>query len=172
MLVTDPASGGTNGTVAEIITSAAGQVWQGTNIDIDSNVILNATDGLTMTIDVYSESAISLLVKVLASSDGGPDSSTPVSHTGSGWETLTATFNAGADGTATANGTYTNFVVYANWDSSTNGFISPTIVRTLYIDNIKGKASAVTIPEPTTAAPVPTTSNDVVYSMYLSLIHI
>ena len=166
ILVTDPASGGTNGTVAEIITSAAGQVWQGTNIDLDSSVILNATDGLTMTIDVYSESAISVLVKVLASSDGGPDSSTPVSHTGSGWETLTATFNAGADGTATANGTYTNFVVYPNWNSSANGFISPAIVRTLYIDNIKGKASAVTLPEPTTAAPVPTTSNDVVYSMY------
>ena len=55
---------------------------------------LNATDGLTMTIDVYSTEAIDILVKVTASSDGGPDSSTPVSH-GSGWETLTATFNTG-----------------------------------------------------------------------------
>ncbi len=168
-LVNDPAAGGTNGTVAELITSAAGETWQGTNIDIDSNVLLNATDGLTMTVDVYSESAISLLVKVTSSSDGGPDSSTPVSHTGTGWETLTATFNTGSDNTAPANGTYTNFVVYPNWDSSTNSFISPAIIRTMYVDNIKGKTSTVVVepdPEPATAAPVPTTSNDVVYSIY------
>ena len=166
-LVVDPVASGTNGTVAEIISSAAGEVWQGTNIDIDSNVLLNPTDGLTMTLDVYSETAISLLVKVTASSDGGPDSSTPVSHTGSGWETLTATFNTGSDSTAPANGTYTNFVVYPNWDSSTSYYISPTIVSTIYIDNVKGKAVvAEPDPEPTTAAPVPTTDNDVVYSIY------
>ena len=142
-LVADPASGGTNGTVAEIISSAAGEVWQGVNVDIDSNVLLNATDGLTMTIDVYSTAAIDILVKVTASSDGGPDSSTPVSHTGSGWETLTATFNTGSDGTAPANGTYTNFVVYPNWDGGANGYINPAIVRTVYFDNIMGNAAAV-----------------------------
>ncbi len=165
-LVADPVSGGTNGTVVELITSAAGNVWQGTNIDLDSNVLLNATSGLTMTVDVYSESAISLLVKVNLSSDGGLDSSTPVSHTGSGWETLTATFNTGTDNSSVANGTYTNFVVYPNWDSSTSGFIDPTIVRTVYIDNIQGEISSVVVAEPTTAAPVPTNSDDVVYSIY------
>lgn len=166
-LVADPASGGTNGTVAEIISSAAGNVWQGVNVDIDSNVLLSATDGLTMTIDVYSTAAIDILVKVTASSDGGPDSSTPVSHTGSGWETLTATFNTGSDGTAPANGTYTNFVVYPNWDGGANSYIDPAIVRTVYFDNIMGNAVTTTPdPEPATAAPVPTTGNESVYSIY------
>jgi len=166
-LVADPATGGTNGTVAEIISSAAGDVWQGVNVDIDSNVLLNATDGLTMTIDVYSTTAIDILVKVTASSDGGPDSSTPVSHTGSGWETLTATFNTGSDGTAPANGTYTNFVVYPNWDTGTNTYITPAIVRTVYFDNIKGSAVTSTPdPEPTTEAPIPTTADGTVYSIY------
>ena len=87
-VVADPASGGTNGMVAELITSTAGEVWQGVNINISSNVEL--TTQRTMTVDVYSTSAVSILVKVTASTDGGPDSSTEVSHTGSGWETLTA----------------------------------------------------------------------------------
>lgn len=163
--VADPASGGTNGTVAELITSTAGEVWQGVNIDITSNVEL--TTQRTMTIDVYSTSAISILVKVTASSDGGPDSSTAVSHTGSGWETLTATFDDGLDGTAPANGTYTNFVVYPNWDTGTNAYITPPIDRTVYVDNITGKAVTTTPdPEPATAAPVPTTADGLVYSIY------
>ncbi len=140
-IVSDPAPGGTNGMVAELITSVAGEVWQGVNIDIDQDVQL--TTDKTMTIDVYSTSAISILVKVTGSGDGGPDSSTSINHTGSGWETLTATFNTGQDGTGTANGTYTNFVVYPNWDTGTNTYIAPPIIRTVYVDNIKGIGVAV-----------------------------
>jgi len=163
--VADPASGGTNGTVAELITNTAGEVWQGVNIDIASNVEL--TTQRTMTIDVYSTSAISILVKVTASNDGGPDSSTAVSHTGSGWETLTATFDSGLDGTAPANGTYTNFVVYPNWDPNTNAYITPPIDRTIWVDNITGKAvTSAPDPEPTGPAPVPTTGDGTVYSVY------
>lgn len=163
--VMDPASGGTNGMVAELITNTAGEVWQGVNIDITSNVEL--TTQRTMTVDVYSTSAISILVKVTASTNGGPDSSTAVSHTGSGWETLTATFDDGLDGTAAANGIYTNFVVYPNWDTGTNTYITPPIDRTIYIDNITGKAVVTTPdPEPATAAPVPTTADGAAYSIY------
>lgn len=164
-VVADPASGGTNGMVAELITSTAGEVWQGVNINISQNVEL--TTQRTMTIDVYSTSAVSILVKVTASSDGGPDSSTEVSHTGSGWETLTATFDSGRDGTAPANGTYTNFVVYPNWDTGTNTYITPPVDRTIYVDNITGKGVTTTAdPEPTTAAPATTTPDSEAYSIY------
>ncbi len=48
----------------------------------------------------------------------------------------------------------------------TVAIIDPTIVRTVYIDNIQGEISSVVVAEPTTAAPVPTNSDDVVYSIY------
>ncbi|WP_299520441.1 T9SS type A sorting domain-containing protein [Winogradskyella sp.] len=139
-IVADPEPMGTRGQVAEIIASTAGEVWQGTNINIDQNVEL--TTDKTMSIDVYSTSAISILVKVTGSGDGGPDSSVEANHTGMGWETITVTFNTGQDNTATANGTYTNFVVYPNWDSAGNGYINPAIARTVYVDNITGTPSA------------------------------
>ncbi|RZN82964.1 MAG: T9SS type A sorting domain-containing protein, partial [Winogradskyella sp.] len=140
-IVADPEVMGTRGMVAELIASTAGEVWQGTNIDIDQDVDL--TTDKTMSIDVYSTTAISILVKVTGSGDGGPDSSVEANHTGAGWETLTVTFNTGQDGTATANGTYTNFVVYPNWDSMANGYINPAIARTVYVDNISGIPAAV-----------------------------
>jgi len=155
MIVADPEAGGTRGMVAELITSAAGNVWQGTNIELNQNVLLDNADQLTMIVDVYSTTAISLAVKVVASIDGGMDSTTSVDHAGNGWQSLIATFNTGQDNTVAANGTYAGFVVYPNWDAMTNTYITPAIVRTLYIDNIAGFVGGETEPdaEPATAAP-------------------
>lgn len=150
---TDPEVGGTRGSVAMLTSNPAGTVWQGVNISLLQNVEL--TSDKTMTIDVYSTTAISIAPKVISSVDGGPDSTAAVSHTGSGWETLTITFNEGLDGTVTADGVYSAFVVYYNWDTSTNTFGTQDS-RVFYVDNISGIAVAVTPdPEPTEAAPTP-----------------
>ncbi|WP_431158918.1 T9SS type A sorting domain-containing protein [Winogradskyella poriferorum] len=138
-VVANPSVDADNGSanVAQVVATAGQQVWQGINISIDQNVEVYTGDP-TMTLDVYSTTPISILVKVTASTDSGPDSATSVTHTGSGWETLTATFDTGLDGTAPADGTYSNFVVYPNWDPSGPGYIDPSIDRTVYVDNIAG----------------------------------
>ena len=157
MIVADPADGGTRGMVAELITSAAGNVWQGTNLELNQNVLLNNADQLTMIVDVYSTTAISIAVKVIGSIDGGPDSTTQVDHAGNGWQSLIATFNTGQDGSGVANGTYTGFVVYPLWDPTTGTFINPAIERTVYIDNIAGFVGedAPSGNPPTSTAPIP-----------------
>ena len=138
-VVADPEAMGTRGMVAELITSDAGNIWQGTNINISPNVLL--TTDKTMTIDVYSTAALSIAVKVTGSVEGvatAPDATTSIDHTGTGWETITATFNTSQDNSGVANGTYTNFVVYPLWDTNTNTFINPAIARTVYVDNLVG----------------------------------
>jgi hypothetical protein len=129
----DPAAGGTRGKVAKLTAVAAGNVWQGININMTSNVRLEADK--TMEIDIYSEEAITIAPRVQGGVDGAPVSTAVVSHTGSGWETLTITFNTGSNGDATADGVYSQFVIYYLWD---NGFIDPAIDRVFYADNIKG----------------------------------
>jgi len=94
-----------------------------------------------------------------------PTSTGVVSHTGSGWETLTVTFNTGSNGDATAEGEYAEFVIYYLWD---NGFIAPAVDRIFYVDNIKGISTeaAVDTSLPTTAAPSPTNSDVTILSIY------
>ncbi|WP_299113564.1 T9SS type A sorting domain-containing protein [uncultured Winogradskyella sp.] len=144
--VADPAMGGTNGTVAQIIAGAGGDIWQGANIVLDQNVDLTQTlpADRQMEIDVYSDSMdpISMLVRVR-----GPvndEASAVVTHPGGGvWATLTATFDTSLEGKPIADGVYTSFVVFPNWDTNTDNFINPAIARTVYFDNISGQAAAV-----------------------------
>jgi len=143
-----------NRKVAELKAYSNGESWQGAIIDYFSTNIDLTTDK-TMTMDVYSESAIDFAVKVTGGLSA-PDSTTDFSHTGSGWETLTATFNKGLDNTAIANGVYSQIVIFQLWDSSTNNFLSPPVDRTFYIDNITGvRADLVVLAKPTTDAPTP-----------------
>ena len=132
-IVADPEDGGTRGQVAKLISSAAGNVWQGLNVNMTSNIVL--TTDKTMQIDIYSNDAVTIAPRVQGGVDGAPVSTAVVSHTGSGWETLTITFNTGSNGDDTANGIYSQFVIYYLWD---NGFIDPAIARTIYADNITG----------------------------------
>jgi hypothetical protein len=158
----DPAAGGTRGKVAKLTAVAAGNVWQGININMTGNVRLEADK--TMEIDIYSETAITIAPRVQGGVDGAPVSTAVISHTGSGWETLTITFNTGSNGDATANGVYSQFVIYYLWD---NGFIDPAINRVFYADNIKG--IRVTPPADTT---IPTTASATPpsYSTHLALL--
>lgn len=157
-IVADPETAGTRGNVAMLSSNSGGEVWQGVNVELLKNVQL--TTDKTMMMDVYSTSAITIAPKLVSGADGAPDSTTSVSHTGSGWETLTFTFDQGLDNTVAANGVYGAFVVYYNWDLGTGGYGTQDS-RVFYIDNIKGNAvdAPAGATPPTTAAPTPPTRN-------------
>ncbi|WP_438965184.1 T9SS type A sorting domain-containing protein [Flavobacterium sp.] len=147
-----------------MLTQNAGEVWQGVNISLLQNVELTTNKNMTM--EVYSTSPITIAPKVIGGLAGAPDSTASATHTGSGWETLSFTFNQGLDNTTIANGVYTAFVIYLNWNSTTNNFGTPD-GRVFYVDNIRGTAVA-TVPDPTPAspAPIPTMPDNQVYSIY------
>ena len=142
-----------SGQVAMLSSNPAGTVWQGINISLTQNVRL--TTDKTMSMDVYSTTPITIAPKVIGGLAGAPDSTTRVAHTGSGWETLTFTFNLGLDGTTTANGDYSAFVIYYNWNTAGNTFGTQDS-RVFYVDNIKGIGVAPPVEVvPTVAAPTP-----------------
>ena len=144
------------GQVAKLTSNPAGAVWQGVNISLTSNVRL--TTDKTMSMDVYSTTPITIAPKVVAGVGGtavAPDSTTRAQHTGTGWETLTFTFNLALDNSGTANGDYGAFVIYYNWNTA-NNYFGTQDSRVFYVDNIKGLAVAPPVdPAPTTAAPTP-----------------
>ena len=131
-----------------------------------NNIVL--TSDKTMQIDIYSEDAISIAPRVQGGVDGAPTSTAVVSHTGSGWETLTITFDTGSNSDAVANGVYSEFVIYYLWDTSTGTFIDPAIDRVFYVDNIRGIRATPTVDAslPATAAPSPTNSDATILSIY------
>ena len=102
-LVPDPETGGTHGQVLRLESDPNEAVFQGVNISFESQDV-ELTSDKTMTLDVYSTMPITIAPKVIQGSDGAPDSTASVDHTGSGWETLTVTFNEGLDNTTTADG--------------------------------------------------------------------
>lgn len=141
-LVTDA---GTNGTqVVEFIANSSGEIWQGVNMNLTSDVDLTSTQ--TMTIDVKSSTAITFLVKVNGGVSGAPEAAAAVTHNGDGtWQTLSFTFNTSLDGKAAmANGIYTSFVIHAYWAPGATVFADVTAdERTFYVDNITGPESTV-----------------------------
>ncbi|WP_019037046.1 T9SS type A sorting domain-containing protein [Psychroflexus tropicus] len=165
-LVPDPETGGTRGQVAELTSDPGGQVFQGINIFFFSGIQVELTTDKSMEMDVYSLEPITIAPKVVAGVDGAPDSTTSASHSGSGWETLSFTFDDGFDNTTTADGEYGAFVIYYNWDSNTNGFGTPDD-RVFYVDNISGiSVEAPVTPVPDGPAPVPTAPDAETYSIY------
>jgi hypothetical protein len=131
-VVADPENGGTRGQVAKL-TGVAGEVWQGANINIASNYFLISDKTITM--DVYSETAITFAPKAQGGVNGAPDSVSSVDHSGSGWETLTVTFDKTLDGKSVANGEYAQLAVHYFWDTNANSF-GTSSARVFYLDNI------------------------------------
>lgn len=132
---------GTNTTqVAEFIANSGGEIWQGININLTTDVDLTSTQ--TMTIDVKSATAITFLAKV---NDGtGDEAAAAVTHNGDNtWQTLSFTFDTVLDGKApAANGTYNGFVIHAYWAPGAITFGDVTAdERTFYVDNISGPES-------------------------------
>lgn len=156
-IVADPSTAG-NGQVFELVTNTGGQPWQGGQVDLASDSVLDLTTDITVKVDVWSDVAFSPMLKV-ESSEGAPAAANTQSHDGSGWKTLTFTLNTGSDGTATANGTYTRVVFFPNRKSDDSGWGDPIVDGTFYFDNITGVKTALgggtTDTPPTVAAPTP-----------------
>ncbi|MFN2260804.1 MAG: T9SS type A sorting domain-containing protein [Psychroflexus sp.] len=158
-IVSDPSTAG-NGNVFELITNsgAGGNPWQGAEVTLADDSVLDLTSDLTVSIDVWSDVAFSPMVKV-ESSEGAPAAANTQNHTGSGWETLTYTFNTGSDETATADGVYTKVVFFPNRNSDDTGWNDPILDATVYFDNITGVKTSISGDPagnpPSTAAPTP-----------------
>ena len=155
-VVADPATGGTNGNVLKIVTSAAGFVYQNAQLFFQGDHLDLTTEDKVVTVDVYSEVATSILAKVATPSNGGAESATDASHGGTGWETLTFDFSDPKDGTPVANDVFGRFLFFPLWTGT--GFPSSSSVTTTFVDNIKGIGSEVVTnpdPEPSTAPTTP-----------------
>lgn len=153
-VVTDAGSNATQ--VLQIVANPAGEVWQGENLFLAKNVDLTTTK--TMSMDVFSATPITFLVKVNGGVSGAPEAAAEVTHNGnSTWQTLNFTFNTSLDGkAATANGVYSAFVIHAYWAAGATTFSEVTKdTRTFYIDNIYGVGVEPVDLTPTVAAPTP-----------------
>jgi hypothetical protein len=129
----------------ELITSAAGNPWQGAKLTIQNTTIDMTTADKTMTVDVYSNTPVDFLFKLVDGEVGGLDnnqeSKTASSHTGSGWETLTLDFNIGADtgqpGYNPPNDRFGGIVFFPLYIAPNDGW-NPAAITTTYVDNITG----------------------------------
>ncbi|NVJ87936.1 MAG: T9SS type A sorting domain-containing protein [Flavobacteriaceae bacterium] len=141
------------------ITNSGAEVWQGINVVLQNSYQLTAATQLTMQLDVYSTTPITIAPKAQGGVSGAPDSVTSVDHTGTGWETLILTFDKSLDGKVPANGIYSDFALHVNWDTTNNTFGAPD-GRVFYIKNLKGLLTAPPAdPAPTDAPPTPPTRN-------------
>lgn len=136
----------------------SGEIWQGINLNLSQNVELTSIK--TMSIDVMSETPITFLVKVLGGLNGAPVAAAAVSHNGDGtWQTIPFSFLTSLDGqAATANGTYSKFVIHTYWSPSATTFGQVTAdQRVFFVDNLRGPlgAPAPEPGEPAVAAPTP-----------------
>ncbi|GGE03871.1 T9SS type A sorting domain-containing protein [Psychroflexus salis] len=143
---------GTNGNSFKLVSVTGGNPWQGAEIEQASNFV-ELTDDKTMSVDVYSTQAFTLLAKVEI---GGPNSAASQSYTTPNqWQTITFTFNESLDGTSIADGIYEKLVFFPNWASDDSGFNAPQDF-TLYLDNVTSSTSVPDPdPEPSVAAPTP-----------------
>jgi len=163
-IVADPSSAG-NGNVFELVTSTDGNPWQGAEVILADDSVLDLTSDISISVDVWSDTAFSPMVKVESSEGAAPAANTQ-NHTGSGWETLTFTFDTGSDGTATANGVYTKLVFFPNRNAADDGWNTPPVDITVYFDNITGMKTTLgggggdNDNPPATAAPTPPSLDD------------
>jgi hypothetical protein len=167
-LTTDPATGGTNGQVFKGVQGPGGQPWQGIEF-VQTAKSAKLTTNKTMTVSVYCSQAFNILAKV---SDGGtaPASANGQAYTTPGqWQTLTFNFATPMDGTAVANGEYKKISFFGNWKATNDGFNTPLVPLTFYLDNVRAVEGIIipaSDPIPLTPAPVPTALNANVYSIY------
>jgi hypothetical protein len=126
----------------EIITTAAGSPWQGTELVFQGGESLDLTTNKTIFVAVFSDVPAGILAKVTAGGDSGTSAA---NHTGNGWEILTFNLDDESDGAGVANGIYTNLIFYPLWGTagsySGQGGAAQCVTpnpNTIYIDNIIG----------------------------------
>lgn len=177
----DMASANTSANALQLVTSAAGQPWQGTRLLMQNNKIDMTTTNKVLTVDIYSTMPREFLAKLSDGDTGAQDpnqeSKTADAHTGSGWETLTFDFNIPADtglpGYNPPNDQFSSILFFPLYDISNNGWCdgcsqNNAITSTTYVDNITAIAGDVIIPpapdpEP---APLPTAPDAETYSIF------
>jgi hypothetical protein len=137
-VTTDPVNG--VNTTGQLITAATGNPWQGGELIMQNNLIDLSTDK-TVSVDIYSTVATSILGKVEDKVNlTAPASADGESHGGTGWETITFTFTSGDDTTVTANGEYSQIAFFPLWNGA--GWDAPVDGLTIYVDNITAVAGA------------------------------
>jgi hypothetical protein len=139
-VVADPATGGTNGDVLKIVTSADGNGWQNAQLFFQGADLDLTTSNKIVTVDVYSTTAFNMLAKTASSLNGGAESATDASHSGSGWETLSFDFSDPKDNTVAANDVFGRILFFPQWNGA--GGWNDSSVTTTYVDNIIGLAAA------------------------------
>lgn len=132
----DPSDSG-YGVVFYLSTNTGGNPWQGAEVVLADDSVLDLTTDITISVDVWSVIPFSPMVKV-ESTEGAVPAANTQSHTGSGWETLTYTFNTGDDNTGTANGVYTKVVFFPNRAAGGTAWGDPIVDGNFYFDNITG----------------------------------
>lgn len=127
-------------TVLEIISADSGQSWQQANVLMqDFFMDVNATAGYTVEVDVYSVQDFTMLARLDDLIGPGPAASPTATSqdfvSGSGWQTLTFSFDQPEDLPASANGQYSQIAFLPNW-MPTGGWFPPGNF-TVYVDNIR-----------------------------------
>ena len=131
-VVADPAANGANGDVMKIVTSTGGEFWQYSLLLFQGDNLDLTTDDKVVLVDVYSEIAFIMLVRVRPL-NGGAESGTDAAHSGSGWETLSFDFSNPKDNLPVADGIYGNINFFPLWNG---GNWNASSVTTTYVDNI------------------------------------
>lgn len=140
-IVADPAAGGVNGNVGQIITNATTVPWQNAQLIMTANYLDLSGNNKTATLDVYSTTPIDYLMKVEEPLNGGAVTQTAASHAGNGWQTLTFDFNFPAQGGPAPNDEYKKIVFFPLFNKVLNDFNGTpgnAAVTTTYIDNFRG----------------------------------
>ena len=131
-IVADPATNGVNGDVMKIVTSTGGEFWQFGQLLFQGDNLDLTTDDKVVLVDVYSEIAFIMLVRVRPL-NGGAEPATDAAHSGSGWETLSFDFSDPKDNAPVADGIYGRIIFFPLWNG---GDWNASSVTTTYIDNI------------------------------------
>lgn len=193
-VVADPLDSGN--TVGEIISSSIGDPWQNARLVMQDN-FMDLTTDVTVQVDVYSTTSFTMLAKVEDAVQMPASAASGAAQdyvTGSGWQTLTFTFDQVVDNLALANGEYSLIGFFPNWagNGSGNNGVNPDwndpLDFTVYIDNITA-VQGMAFPETCTdgeqnngetgidcggpncdacvpAAPIPNTPDGETYSIY------
>lgn len=172
-----PGDSSGNGLAGKIVSSASDDTawpypagifpWQNAQLSLQTNFIdLRTTTNQTITMDVYSETAIDFLVKLEQTASGAAvTTETSFSHTGTGWESISVNFGAL---TTPPNDQFKLLVLFPNYNAAASDFHPQPFASTTYVDNINGPVGdAISTPSgPTTNASTPTVAEADVISFY------
>lgn len=119
----------------KVVTSADGETMQSVQVQLRNGDLDLTTSNKIVTVDVFSETATSILARANHSIAGTTGTAAGQSHGGSGWETLEFNFANPIDGTEAANSIYQRLAFFPLWNGTD---FDDASVTTTYYDNIKG----------------------------------